>query len=194
MADELGSPSPMTRFIVKDDHLGGLWLFSNEGVNHEDVEDPSTSPSRSPTRTVTTPMTAMVEDYTITIRDANDAPTANQVGVTLPDNPATMDVDESATPVTSFDATAGVNFRVTLDFTDMFSDEDGDSLFAYTLKDAPAWLTVLRVEYNDEGQVTGYVLDVKPPAGDDMSAEGVKIVATDQGRCVRLRNVRHHRR
>ena len=92
-----------------------------------------------------------------------------------------MDVDESATPVTSFDATAGENFTVTLDLTDMFSDEDGDSLFAYTLKDAPEWLTVLRVEYNDEGQVTGYVLDVKPPAGDDMSAEGVKIVATDQG-------------
>ena len=165
------------RFIIKADHLGGLWLFLNEGVNHEEVG------SIDVTVTVTDlgDATAMVEDYTITIRDANDAPTANQVGVTLPDNPATMDVDESATPVTSFDATAGMDFTVTLDLTDMFSDEDGDSLFAYTLKDAPEWLTVLRVEYNDEGQVTGYVLDVKPPAGDDMSAEGVKIVATDQG-------------
>ena len=178
--DQLTFTISDARFIVKDDHLGGLWLVLNEGVNHE-MEDSIDVTVTVTDSDVETPMTAMVEDYTITIRDANDAPTANQVGVTLLDNPATMDVDESATPVTSFDATAGVNFRVTLDFTDMFSDEDGDSLFAYTLKDAPAWLTVLRVEYNDEGQVTGYILDVKPPAGDYMSREGVKIVATDQG-------------
>ena len=164
------------RFTIVTDVEGGLWLYLDEAQNHEDVE------SIDVTVTVTDPgdETASM-DYTITILDANDAPTANQVGVTLPDNPATMDVDESATPVTSFDATAGENFTVTLDLTDMFSDEDGDSLFAYTLKDAPEWLTVLRVEYNDEGQVTGYVLDVKPPAGDDMSVEDVKIVATDQG-------------
>ena len=157
--------------------MGGLWLVLSEDVNHE-MED-----SIDVTVTVTDSggATAMVEDYTITIRNANDAPAANQVGVTVVDVEATEDVDESATPVTSFDATAGDDFRITLDLTNMFSDEDGDSLFAYTLEDAPEWLTVLRVEYNAEGMVTGYVLEAAPPAGDDESALGVKIVATDQG-------------
>ena len=165
------------RFIVKEDPEGGLWVVLNDEVSYEDVD------SIDVTVTVTDSggLIAMVENYTITILDVNDAPTANQVGVTVVDNPATMDVDESATPVTSFDATAGEDFEITVDLTDMFSDEDGDSLFAYTLQDAPDWLTVLRVEYDDERQVTGYVLDVKPPAGDDKTAEGVKIVATDQG-------------
>ena len=179
------------RFEVKVDSEGGLWAFLKDEVNFEGADRMNGTADDISSIDILVTVTdsdgaSSMSMVTVTINDVNDAPyviadAEGDHGVRLVDNAMTEDVDESAQAVSSFDATAGVNFQLQLDLKAMFADEDGDSIFTYRLDDAPSWLTVLNVQYGDDGEVTGMTLSAAPPAGADMPAEGVKIVATDEG-------------
>ena len=162
------------RFEIRPDHLGGLWLFLKDAVNHEEVG------SIDVTVTVTDSgdATAMVEDYTITIRDVNDAPTSGGLLVRTAD--ATDEEPKMTDQMDNLAVTAGGSISETIELGDMFSDEDGESNFRYTLEDAPTWLKLINVIYHDDGSVTGELVGAVP-AGNDISVVGVKIVATDDG-------------
>ena len=179
------------RFEVKADSEGGLWAFLKDEVNFEGADRMNGTADDISSIDILVTVTdsdgaSTMSMHTVTINDVNDAPyviadAEGDHGVRLVDNAMTEDVDESAQAVSSFDATAGVNFQLQLDLKAMFADEDGDTIFTYRLDDAPDWLTVLNVQYGDDGEVTGMTLSAAPPAGADMPAEGVKIVATDEG-------------
>ena len=158
------------RFATFTDSEGGLWVALVDPVNYEEED------SIDITVTVTDMDGASaMASQTVSIRDANDAPAPNQDGVLWIQAPANV------VPLKNLTATAEGNVvQMTLDLGNMFSDEDGETNFRYHLEDAPAWLTLINVQYSDDGSVTG-VLSGTVPAGVDVSALDVKIVATDDG-------------
>ena len=165
------------RFIVKADSEGGLWAFLNEGVNYEEVQSIDIVVTVTDSGGLTESVTK-----TVTINDANDAPTANQVGVLVVTTEAT-DTDPQVTmTMQNLIATAGDGVvQMTVDLGAMFSDEDGDTNFRYHLEDGPDWLKLINVQYGSDGSsVTGQLVGTAP---DDALPEtlNIKLVATDEG-------------
>ena len=185
--DEIGAEDVKIndpRFEVRTDSEGGLWVFLKEPVNYEGADGESgTADDIS-----SIPITVTVTDSggaramamaTVTIRNANDAPAANQEGVvviTADDDPKTDDKDERKTEaLTDIDVTAGSkDLEVKLDLGAMFTDEDGDTNFSYRLENAPGGLS-LAVVHGAGGSVTGELQGTVP----DTSAFGVRLVADD---------------
>lgn len=160
------------RFIVTTDSKGGLWLELDEPINYEQVAFADV------TVTVTDSggKSASVDNYTITILDANDAPAPNQTGVReIVKNASNQDEVQITT---SLNATASTAINTKLDLGGMFSDEDGDTNFRYTLEDAPSWLNLINVQFGSDGSVTG-VLQGTPPKGTAQTIRNIKILATD---------------
>ena len=168
-----------TRFIVKADSEGGLWAFLNEEVNYEELGEVK-SIDIVVTVTDSGGLTESVSK-TVTINDANDAPTANQSGVLVVTTEATATDPQETMPMTNLIATAGTGVvQMTLDLGAMFSDEDGDTNFRYHLEDGPAWLELINVQYGSDGSVTGQLVGTAP---DEALPEtlNIKLVATDEG-------------
>ena len=168
-----------TRFIVKGDSEGGLWAVLNEEVNYEELGEVK-SIDIVVTVTDSGGMYAM-DTQTVTITDANDPPTSGGLLVRTAD--ATDDEPKKTEPMENLAVTAGASISETIELGDMFSDEDGETNFRYTLEvpDDTDWLTLINVTYHDDDDtVTGELVGTVP-SGDDVSLIGVKIVATDDG-------------
>ena len=156
------------RFEVKTDSEGGLWVFLREEVNYEEVS------SIDITVTVTDSEDLSAKaSRTVTIRDENDNPTANQDGIL-------REVGEGKYEVQGYvEADASTEIDVKLDLGSMFSDEDGDTNFRYIIENAPSWLQLVNVQYGDDGMVTGE-LKGTPPAGLDIGSNDIRIIAEDE--------------
>jgi len=148
-------------FEVKLDPENGLWLAlkADASLDYETVGD-----SVMLTVTYTDSAGQMASaDVTVMINNVNEAPevdgeVANAVFVGGQEN--SMEVDLKA----------------------LFMDPDGDRL-TYSLSDnAPEWLelSVTIAGSGDDQTITGTISGT-PPAGDDMSVDGVSIIASDDG-------------
>lgn len=164
------------RFEVRTDSEDGLWVYLADPVNYEEVS----SIDIIVTVTDMDGASAMASE-TVSIRNINDAPQPNQDGVVWVKTAATDTAPAVTETLKNLTATAGSGIiQMTLDLGSMFSDEDGEKNFRYTLEDAPAWLKLINVQYKSDGSTTGDLVGTVP-AGSDVSALGVKIVATDDG-------------
>ena len=167
------------RFGVKTDSEGGLWAYLNEEVNYEELGDVK-SIDIVVTVTDSGGLTESVSK-TVTINDANDAPTGNQPGVLVVTTEATATDPQVTMPMQNLIATAGTGVvQMTLDLRAMFSDEDGDTNFRYHLEDGPDWLKLINVQYGSDGSVTGQLVGTAPSDAlpDTLN---IKLVATDEG-------------
>ncbi len=167
------------RFGVETDSEGGLWAVLNEEVNYEELGEVK-SIDIVVTVTDSGGLTESVSK-TVTINDANDAPTGNQPGVLVVTTEATATDPQVTMPMQNLIATAGTGVvQMTFDLGAMFSDEDGDTNFRYHLEDGPAWLKLINVQYGSDGSVTGQLVGTAPA---DALPEtlNIKLVATDEG-------------
>ena len=163
-------------FGVETDAVGAIWL-TIDAVNFEEV-----GKSLSVTVTVTDSDDATAQASAIvTINDVNDAPEANQDGVVVITKAATDEDPQETEVMVDLDVSAGGSLVMKrLDLGAMFDDEDGDTNFSYHLENAPAWLSLVNVQYGKDGSVVGE-LSGTVPAGLDKSAFDVRIVARDEG-------------
>lgn len=149
------------RVVAKQDDAGGWWLALADGESFDFEAD---GDSIDVTVTVTDsgdPAMSASADVTITVSDINEAP----------------EVDgEVAVPNAVF--VAGAENSVDVDLGALFSDPDGDTL-TYSLSDnAPDWL---ELTVTSSGSTITGTISGTPPAGDDMTVDGVSIIATDDG-------------
>ena len=165
------------RFGTETDQQGDIWLVLNDAANYE-----TDGGTISVTVTVTDSQGLSSEVVVdLTVVDVNDAPQANQDGVLVITQDATNQDPQVVEAAVDLFATAGMDaVQIKLNLGDMFSDEDGDSIFRYGLENAPSWLSLVNVQYADDGSVTGELAGTVPP-GTDTSALDIRLVATDQG-------------
>lgn len=169
--------SDATRFATETDAEGRIWLMLNQAADYE-TDGSSLSVTVTVTDSQGLPATA---DVKVRIIDDNDPPQALQTGVQVITQEATDKLPKKVENMIDLFATAGADeTRIKMDLKAMFSDQDGDSIFAYTLENSPAWLQLLNVQYGTDGSVTGELVG-KVPAGSDTSAMNIKLVASDQG-------------
>ena len=165
------------RFVTETDSEGRIWLLLDEAADYE-----TDGSSLTVTLTVTdTEGLSSEADVRVRIVNVNDAPHANQEGVRVITQDATDEAPKEVEVMGNLFATAGEGVvQMKLDLGEMFSDQDGDSLFRYHLEDAPSWLTLINVVYADDGSVTGILMGTVPVGNVGVHTD-VKIVATDEG-------------
>lgn len=162
-----------TRFALETDVQGRIWLMLNEAADYE-TDGGTLSVTLSATDTQG--LTSKQVDLSVRLLDVNDPPNARQQGVRVISHEAPNAVEVKDDVF----ATAGaVAMEIKLDLGNMFSDEDGDSLFHYRLENAPEWLD-LSYQYGADGSITG-TLRGMVPVGEDASLFGVRLIAIDQG-------------
>ena len=149
-------------FEVKLDPENGLWLALKSGASFN-FEEHGGSVMVTVTYTDTGGHAAS-QTVTVTINDVNEAPMAD----------ADMEVPDAV-------FAAGEENSITVDLKGLFSDPDGDTL-TYRLSDnAPDWLELsVTVKGTGDGQtITGTISGTPPANSNDMSLDGVMIIASD---------------
>ena len=169
-------------FYVKPDDEEVLWLVLKEGVSADHEGDGSLNV----TLTVSDGNNAPAKtDFTLTLMDVNEAPMADGsqiMRLVLKDTDEDPKTDPEEVPEAEFLlawTAGGAAESYKLDITNVFSDEDNlDSFFDYSLKNAPTWLTynVVRTDKND----VHLTLSGNPPTRDLSSSLTIELVATDQ--------------
>ena len=166
-----------TRFATETDAQGRIWLLLDDAADYE-----TDGGILSVTVTVTdTDGLSSETDVRLRVVNVNDAPESNQDGVLVITQEATDEESKEVEAAVDLFATAGTGVvQMKLDLGEMFSDQDGDSIFRYHLENAPDWFELINVQYGQDGSVTGELVGTVP-AGSDTSAFDVRLVATDQG-------------
>ena len=165
-------------FTVKEDDDGMLWLMLNMGASADHEGDGG---SLNVTLTVSDGTNApAMTDFTLTLMDVNEAPVGdNDKLMKLEDHDGKADTPLQAMAVGAYEAaTAESPYSITLDLTGVFDDQDGDTLFIYTV-DGPSWLTIGN-PVRGEGNSVSVTLSGAVPAG-AVGTHEVMIYATDQG-------------
>ena len=165
-------------FTVKEDDDGMLWLMLNMGASADHEGDGG---SLNVTLTVSDGTNApAMTDFTLTLMDVNEAPVGdNDKLMKLEDHDGKADTPLQAMAVGAYeDATAESPYSITLDLTGVFDDQDGDTLFIYTV-DGPSWLSIGN-PVRGEGNSVSVTLSGAVPAG-AVGTHEVMIYATDQG-------------
>ena len=169
-------------FYVNPDDEGVLWLVLKEGVSADHEGDGSLNVTLTVSDGNNAPATT---DFTLTLMDVNEAPMADGsqiMRLVLKDTDDDPKTDPEEVPEADFLlawTAGGAAESYKLDITNVFSDEDNlDSFFDYSLKNAPVWLTynVVRTDKND----VHLTLSGNPPTSNLSSSLTIELVATDQ--------------
>ena len=161
-----------------------LWLMLNMGASADHEGDGG---SLNVTLTVNDGNNApAMTDFTLTLMDVNEAPVGdNDKLMKLVDHDEKDDTPNQAQMLEMYEpANAESMFSRTLDITNAFDDEDGDTLFTYSMTVtgpdgmAVKWLNLGNPERGDDGSIVVTVSGVVPAGS--VGAHEVTIHAEDQ--------------
>ena len=174
-------------FSVVADDEGMLWLMLNQGASADHEGDGGSLTAKLTVADGTNEPASAT--FVLTINDVNEAPTADASKVkrlVLEDHDEDPETDEVEVPE-DFDFvlawTAGDDdtpHSYKLDITDVFADEDGDTLFDYSIDGGPDWLEITEERVDGKSIITLDTLDGMPDPKDGAGHWEVEIVATDQ--------------
>ena len=166
------------RFIIKADEEGGLWLVLNEAVDYDGAMGVK-SVDVMVEVTDSSGMSHMATQ-TVMIVGVDEAPEATGDVKWLDDPDGSGPKQEESKDVPEFLSwTAGTPESYKLDITNAFTDEDGDTLFNYTIENKPSWLNYSVVRSGDNVYLT---LSGNPPSSDEADTWTINVFATDQSR------------
>ena len=166
-------------FTVKADDEGMLWLMLKQGASADHEADEG---SLTATLTVDDGTNAPASTtFMLTIENVNEAPIASGTAKLFVDHdkdPKTPDEPEGDLPPTySWNVDEEKSYRI--DVTDLFKDEDGDTLFDYSIRgEKPEWLELAEERVDGRSIIT---LGGEPEPKDRAGYWEVELVATDQG-------------
>ena len=167
-----------SRFYVKPDDEGGLWLVLKEGEMADFERDMG---SIDITLSVEdSAMQSVSQDFSLTLMDVNEEPMGdNDMVMKLVDHDSKADTPDQKQMLEMYEpAYAEDMYEIKLDITNAFDDEDGDTLFTYSIE-GPSWLQLSSPVRGDDNTIV-VTISGNVPAG-ELGVHEVMLYAEDQG-------------